>query len=81
MYAAAPVREFFSDSVIDSPHTGTLAATTPPGTLPQQPAGRPTTPTPPPADHTVLYVGLGLGVLAVGGVVVYLATRKKGRRR
>jgi len=32
-------------------------------------------------SNTALYVGLGLGVLCVGGLVVYLATRKKGRRR
>jgi len=32
-------------------------------------------------DHTTLYVGIGLGVLAVAGVAIYLATQKKGRRR
>lgn len=32
-------------------------------------------------SNTFLYVGLSLGVLAVGGLVYYLATQKKGRRR
>ena len=32
-------------------------------------------------NHTTLYVGIGLGVLAVGGLAIYLATQKKGRRR
>jgi len=30
---------------------------------------------------TWIYVGIGLGVLAVGGLAYYLATQKKGRRR
>ena len=31
-------------------------------------------------SSTILYVGIGLGVIALGGVVYYLATQKKGRR-
>jgi hypothetical protein len=93
MYAparvSAPAREFFSDFpaynragfsdraalLVHSPHTG--LGGTPAGTV------APTGGTPPPAteSHTVLYVGIGLGVLAVGGLAIYLATKKKGRRR
>jgi hypothetical protein len=32
-------------------------------------------------DNTLLYVGIGAGVLAVGGLAWYLSTHRKGRRR
>ena len=43
------------------------------------PPDEPATPTE--QSSTLLYVGIGLGVLLVGGTVVYLATRKQPRRR
>jgi hypothetical protein len=62
-------------SLMHSPHGNYLGATGP------SVVGRGQPDPPAPAEsQTVLYVGIGLGVLAVGGVVYYLATQKKGRR-
>jgi hypothetical protein len=67
-------------------HTSVTRASQP-GTLGATSRGRlvNTLRDPPPADpadesSTVIYVGIGLGVLAVGGLVYYLATQKKGSR-
>jgi len=84
MYAPAstvsPLRADRAWSVIHSPHSGVLGQ---PSTSSYVPRGGPAPDEPAAKEesNTVLYVGIGLGVLAVGGLVVYLATRKKGRRR
>lgn len=92
MYAPALAdlrsREFFSDfpayNRAGRSDRASLLAHSPHGGLGATPGTNVPAPTPPPAattSHTVLYVGLGLGALAVGGLVIYLATHKKGRRR
>jgi len=81
MYAPArAARAAFTDRAglaFHSPHTDLGQARG--SYLGPPPPDEPTTPAA--ESSTVLYVGIGLGVLAVGGLVYYLATKKKGRRR